>query len=104
LPLKTSSSRKEVSHHHALSSLLPVEFSAKARCITVKGPEVNGERRTRTRAFRHCRFEIIDGVHKKLKVPCKQVRMWSCSKAIKARTRSIATHIQNMIRGVNKVS
>jgi ribosomal protein L6P/L9E len=76
-----------------------VTVTEKARTVTVSGPT-----KTLIRKFKHCTFEIVDGTHKKLKNPCKKIRMWCCSKKLKARTRTIASHIKNMIQGVGKVS
>ena len=70
----------------------------KARTVTV----TRGEKRL-IRKFKHTTFEIIDGMHNKLKVPCKKVRMWCATKKLKARTRTIASHIKNMIQGVDGV-
>ena len=70
----------------------------KARVVTV----TKGEKRL-IRKFKHTTFEIIDGMHNKLKVPCKKVRMWCATKKLKARTRTIASHIKNMIQGVDGV-
>ena len=78
-----------------LVSSAVVNVEEKARIVTVSC----GDKKL-IRKFKHTTFEIIDGVHKKLKVPCKQIRMWKCSKKLKARTRTIASHIKNMIQGV----
>ena len=82
---------------HRFSPLVAT-VEEKARCVTV----TRGDKKL-IRKFKHTTFEIVDGIHKKLKVPCKSVRMWCCTKKLKARTRTIASHIKNMIQGVQGV-
>ncbi len=92
--LKTLRFPKEVRLNYSSKEFifLIVTIKEKSRVVVVSGPE-----KQLIRKFKHVTFEIVNGIHKKLKKPCKQVRMWCCSKKLKARTRTIASHIKNMI-------
>jgi len=75
-----------------------VTFSQKARNVTVEGP-----RGKLIRKFKHVTFEIIESYDKKAKKNNKSIRTWLTNRKLKARTRTIASHIKNMINGVVNV-
>jgi ribosomal protein L6P/L9E len=45
----------------------------------------------------------VDSFDKKSKKKSKAIRTWKTNRKLKARTRTIASHIKNMIHGVSKV-
>ena len=72
-----------------------VTVEVNARDVTVKGP-----RGTLTKSFKHSRVEIQ--VAKTAKGSIINVEMWFGNRKERARTRTISSHIANMIKGVTK--
>ena len=76
-----------------------VTFTQKARKVVVEGP-----RGKLIRKFKHVTFEIVDSIDRKTKKKSKAIRTWLTNRKLKARTRTVASHIKNMIAGVSKVN
>ena len=72
-----------------------VTVEVNARDVTVKGP-----RGSLSKSFKHSRVEIK--VAKTAKGSIINVEMWFGNRKERARTRTISSHIANMIKGVTK--